>query len=224
MNCNKTIDLSAVQTGATINIGVEGTYRVSSQVFDFSAWQQAYGEGTLTVLARRPGENTESGAPLFYEASNVTVDGTTATWEFDAVDAGIAGYGTCIVVYTVGGVRKAKTPDIDTFIQNSSADAGGGSPQPTGGDYNELSNKPSINGVTLEGNKTSAELDIDRTFVYQQGVASDTWTIPHNLGKYPSVTVVDSTGRVVVGGTQYLDSNTVVLTFSGAFSGVAYLN
>ena len=62
------------------------------------------------------------------------------------------------------------------------------------------------------------------TFVYQQGVASDTWTIPHNLGKYPSVTVVDSTGRVVVGGTQYLDSNTVVLTFSGAFSGVAYLN
>lgn len=224
MNCNKPIDLSAVAPGAQINIGVEGTYRVRSQVFDFTTWQQAYGEGTLTVLARRPKENTESGAPLFYEASNVTVDGTTATWEFDAVDAGIAGYGTCIVVYTVGGVRKAKTPDIDTFIQDSSADAGGGSPQPTGGDYNELSNKPSINGVTLEGNKTSAELDIDRTFVYQQGVASDTWTIPHNLGKYPSVTVVDSTGRVVVGGTQYLDSNTVVLTFSGAFSGVAYLN
>lgn len=224
MNCNKTIDLSAVAVGTQINIGVEGTYRVRSQIFDFSAWAEAYGEGTLTVLARRPGENTESGAPLFYEAANVTVDGTTATWEFDAVDAGIAGYGTCIVVYTVGGVRKAKTPDIGTYIQNSSADAGGGSPQPTGGDYNELSNKPSINGVTLEGNKTSAELDIDRTFVYQQGVASDTWTIPHNLGKYPSVTVVDSTGRVVVGGTQYLDSNTVVLTFSGAFSGVAYLN
>lgn len=30
-----------------------------------------------------------------------------------------------------------------------------------GGDYEELSNKPSINGVTLIGDKTSDELDID---------------------------------------------------------------
>lgn len=223
MNCNPIINTACVGS-AQINIGVEGTYRVRSQAFDFSAWAEAYGEGTLTVLARRPAENTESGVPLFYEAANVTIDGTTATWEFDAIDAGIAGYGTCIVVYTVGGVRKAKTPDIQTFIQDSSADGANGQPQPVGGDYNDLSNKPSINGVTLEGDKTSQELGLCCTTIYRQSVASDTWTIPHNLNKYPSVTVVDSTGRVVVGGTQYVDANTIVLTFNGAFSGVAYLN
>lgn len=62
------------------------------------------------------------------------------------------------------------------------------------------------------------------SFTYTQGSASDEWTIEHNLGKYPSVTIVDSGGNVVVGDVQYLSTNEISISFAGAFSGKAYLN
>ena len=57
-----------------------------------------------------------------------------------------------------------------------------------------------------------------------QEVAATTWTIEHGLGFTPNITVVDSAGTVVEGSYDYPDSNTVVLTFVGAFSGRAYLS
>lgn len=57
-----------------------------------------------------------------------------------------------------------------------------------------------------------------------QEVASTVWTIEHGLGFVPNITVVDSAGTVVEGSYDYPDSNTVVLTFVGAFSGRAYLS
>ena len=96
----------------------------------------------------------------------------------------------------------------------------------TSDNYNDLSNKPSINGVVLVGNKTGEELGIvyDKTFIYNQAISSDVWEIEHNLDKYPSVTVVDSGGSVVVGEIVYIDKNNVRITFTSAFSGKAYLN
>lgn len=96
--------------------------------------------------------------------------------------------------------------------------------QQTTTDYELLDNKPSVNGVELIGNKTSADLGIDRTYVHNQTVAAATWTITHNLDKKPSVTVVDSADSVVVGDVAYLDNNSLMVTFVGAFSGKAYLN
>lgn len=61
-------------------------------------------------------------------------------------------------------------------------------------------------------------------YIYTQGSASDEWTIQHNLGKYPSVTIVDSGGNVVVGDVQYLSTDEISISFAGAFSGKAYLN
>ena len=96
----------------------------------------------------------------------------------------------------------------------------------TSNNYNDLSNKPSINGVILVGNKTGAELGIvnDKNFVYVQATSSDIWEITHNLNKYPAVTVVDSGGSVVVGEIVYIDENKVRITFVSAFSGKAYFN
>lgn len=93
-------------------------------------------------------------------------------------------------------------------------------------DYNKLNNKPSINGVILVGNKTNKDLGIadDKHFLFVQSIASDIWEIKHDLNKYPSVTVVDSANSVVIGDVAYIDENNVRLTFSGAFSGKAYLN
>lgn len=64
----------------------------------------------------------------------------------------------------------------------------------------------------------------DLNYIHRQDVAADTWTITHNLGKCPSVTIVTSAGEQVIADVQYLNLNVVELKFSGAFAGVAYLN
>jgi hypothetical protein len=61
-------------------------------------------------------------------------------------------------------------------------------------------------------------------YVHIQEVASETWTIEHGLGFTPNITVVDTAGTVVEGSYNYPDSDTVVLTFVGGFSGRAYLS
>lgn len=64
----------------------------------------------------------------------------------------------------------------------------------------------------------------DLSYIHIQSVASTTWTISHGLQFIPSITVVDSAGTVVEGSYNYPDANTVVASFSGAFSGKAYLS
>ena len=92
--------------------------------------------------------------------------------------------------------------------------------------YNDLDNKPKINNVTLEGNKTSSELGLtgDKHFVFTKSTPDSVWEITHNLDKYPSVTVVDSAGSVVIGDITYTSKSALKVTFSAAFSGKAYLN
>ena len=84
---------------------------------------------------------------------------------------------------------------------------------------NEFTIVTSVNGMT--GNVV---VDTDNTYIHNQTSASAAWTIYHNLNRYPSVTVVDSAGSVVIGDVAYLSENIIVLTFQGAFSGIAYLN
>lgn len=62
------------------------------------------------------------------------------------------------------------------------------------------------------------------SYVHDQIASSNTWTITHNLNRYPSVTVVDSADNVVVGDIEYKSLNQLVLVFIGSFSGKAYLN
>lgn len=64
----------------------------------------------------------------------------------------------------------------------------------------------------------------DKNFVFTQNVPSATWNITHNLGKYASVTIVDSAGTVVNGEVEYNSVNEVTVTFRSVFSGEAYLN
>lgn len=61
-------------------------------------------------------------------------------------------------------------------------------------------------------------------YVHYQTTVSSTWAITHNLGKYPSVTVVDSDGNVIIGDVKYVSENEVKVSFTSAFSGAAYLN
>ncbi len=62
------------------------------------------------------------------------------------------------------------------------------------------------------------------TFVFTQTVAATVWNVNHNLGKFPSISVVDTANTVVTGQYEYTDNNNVILKFSAGFAGKAYLN
>lgn len=79
---------------------------------------------------------------------------------------------------------------------------------------------------TLEDGKiySVGMLDADKEYIHNQSAASATWSIAHNLGKFPSVTVALSTGQKGYGDVSYTDNNNLTITFTGAESGKAYLN
>lgn len=62
----------------------------------------------------------------------------------------------------------------------------------------------------------------DAYYLHTQGVASAVWVIPHNLGKYPAVTVVNSADDEVEGALHYDSVNQVTVSFNGAFTGRAF--
>lgn len=83
----------------------------------------------------------------------------------------------------------------------------------TGGIYKALSAEQ---GVVLKS--------LTDRYIHDQGLSSNTWEINHNLDRYPSVTIVDSTKRVVEGSVIYVDTNNIIITFNAGFSGKAILN
>ena len=69
----------------------------------------------------------------------------------------------------------------------------------------------------------------DITYTHSQTSTSATWTIKHNLHRFPSVTVVNNSDAVVVGTVVYNSNKQLTITFfeggdALAFQGKAYLN
>jgi len=64
----------------------------------------------------------------------------------------------------------------------------------------------------------------DKHEVYIQGVASAIWNVNHNMGKFPSVDVIDTGGTNVEGDILYVDADNIILTFSAPFTGTCYMN
>ena len=73
--------------------------------------------------------------------------------------------------------------------------------------------------TSLRGDPSGAH-----TTEFHQAAPSATWTIGHNLRRYPSVTLVDSAGDEFTGDKRYVDENTIVVTLTAPVSGTAYLN
>jgi hypothetical protein len=64
----------------------------------------------------------------------------------------------------------------------------------------------------------------DKNYLHTQNLASNTWVINHNLGKYPVIAIIDSAGTVVEGEINHIDINTSIVTFSVQFGGTATCN
>ena len=65
---------------------------------------------------------------------------------------------------------------------------------------------------------------MDLAYIHNQLAPSDTWLITHNLDKFPSVSIVDSAGSLVIGDVDYININNITVIFTAAFGGKAYLN
>jgi hypothetical protein len=62
------------------------------------------------------------------------------------------------------------------------------------------------------------------TFVFTQPTPLSAWSITHNLGGFPSVTLTDPSGNVIIAQLQYISNSQVLVTFSQPVAGLAYLN
>lgn len=82
--------------------------------------------------------------------------------------------------------------------------------------------------VTITGTAPNQTLNfvlpVAGAYTHNQGTSASTWTITHNLGYYPSVTVVDNGDNVVIGDVSYISANQVSVSFSASFGGKAYLS
>ena len=85
-------------------------------------------------------------------------------------------------------------------------------------------NVTSLPPNTVTSSSTSTIGPSHATYTHTQSSASATWTITHNLDCFPSVSVVDSAGSVVIGDVNYTNANALVVTFAAALGGKAYLN
>lgn len=71
----------------------------------------------------------------------------------------------------------------------------------------------------------------DANTVHTQDTAASTWQVTHNLGKYPSVSVVDTSNTAVNGkviyedwATNQLSDSKLQIVFTATFAGKAFLN
>ena len=62
----------------------------------------------------------------------------------------------------------------------------------------------------------------DITYTHNQSTTSNTWTITHNLNRFPSVTVVDSADTIVYGTVVYNSANQLTITFFEGSSALAF--
>ena len=64
----------------------------------------------------------------------------------------------------------------------------------------------------------------DKSYTHTQNSGATTWSVAHNLGKRPSVTVVDVNDVQGYGIVTHTDDNNLTVTFPGNTTGKAYCN
>ena len=82
--------------------------------------------------------------------------------------------------------------------------------------------------VTITGTAPAQTLNfvlpVGGNYTHNQITSSTTWTITHNLGFFPAVSVVDSGGNYVIGDVNYVSQNVLTVSFNASFGGKAYLS
>lgn len=192
MECNPIIPVQSVR-GKTVYLGVFTTFNAKSVIFDFSTWADALGDGTFSVSLLRPGESVP------YNVADVTVDGTRATWTFDAADTAIAGYGRAFLAYATDDALDM-TVDFDVYIAQNSAPAGDTPPDPLESWYQRMLDAAAqaqnaaltaqraaegIQDMTATAHGVTGDPTVDKT-VSEEGIVNLDFGIPDRGGGLPS--------------------------------------
>lgn len=105
---------------APLLIGYAGEDSVDAVDFDFSAWAQDYGEGTISLELMRASDT----APYL---AILTVDGTTARWTVSDVDTARSGPGVAQLIYKPARGTK-KSAIYKFYVGRSLTEPGGDDP------------------------------------------------------------------------------------------------
>lgn len=168
--------------GIVLQLGRQGENNARQIVFDITDWKAEFGtDGTVALLAQRPGETEPY--PV-----DIVVSGSAVTWLVSAADTAKAGiYGQAELQYRIGDVV-VKSAIWRTFIADSL-----GTPSPTPPDPQQAwvdqvldaaqtvetatANGPKIQGGTWWVWDFESERYVD-TGVEAQGPEGPTWSIP----------------------------------------------
>lgn len=107
--------------------------------------------------------------------------------------------------------------------------------QPVYGSQEAINNEEKVSGQLHFSSEGKIFLDTDDgvripiadktvTLVYEQTNPSMTWTINHNLARFPIVKTFDNDGNELIGDLEYTDENSVTVKFTRACTGKAYIN
>lgn len=95
----------------------------------------------------------------------------------------------------------------------------------------ELESEIEQSKITLQGSplidvstENQTATITSKTFVFEQGIVSDTWIINHNLNKHPSITLAYTNGEQFEAHKEYTSENQVIISLDSAATGFAYLN
>lgn len=75
-----------------------------------------------------------------------------------------------------------------------------------------------------KGDKGDSGGGAGATYTHTQSTPQSIWTVAHNLGRWPSVTVTDHLGQRIEPDVKYLDNNLAQVTHSTPLTGFAYCN
>lgn len=88
-----------------------------------------------------------------------------------------------------------------------------------GGTYGQVLTKASSNNFETIWANTQAT-----SYAHGQTSTSSLWSIDHNLGYNPAVTIKDNYGNLIEGYITYTSTSSLTIEFSSAVSGYAYLS
>ena len=223
----------AAKSHENIRLGKQGEHRAVTVVFDISEWVKEYGEGSVSLIHMRQTD------PSPYPC-NVTLDGNKVRWEILNTDNAIPGMGRCELRY----IQENRLVKSETWATEVIRSYGvGPTPEPYQAWVDAvLAAGAKVESAVIHGPiiqehtwwvwdfdantyiNTGVDASGDRKYVHRQLQPSSSWYISHNLGKYPAVSIVDSSGNLCVGEIVYHDENALTANFAAPFSGKAYLN
>ena len=144
---------------------------------------------------------------------------------------GASGYQGAQGIQGAGGAQGTQGLQGATGTGTQGAQGAQGIQGLQGGGITEQQLADAIAGLSLASTDDLPEGTVNKYFttarvsyVHTQSVAASTWTVVHNLGFYPNVTVRDSGGTIYEGEISYTTLDSLTLTFSTQFAGNAYLS